>query len=92
MRKKIIAESGAPPKGIYSPAIVAQGPMVFISGQGPVDPAGEFQFGSFEEQAKLTFDNVTKLLEAAGASWANAVKVVAQEAVGGEEGQGGVGL
>ena len=74
MRKQITAETGAPPKGIYSPAIVAKGTMVFVSGQGPVDQNGEFQFGSFEEQAKLTFDNVTKLLQAAGTSWANVVR------------------
>jgi 2-iminobutanoate/2-iminopropanoate deaminase len=76
MRQQVIAENGAPPKGVYSPAIVADGPMVFVSGQGPVDPqSGQFQFGSFAEQAKLTFDNVTSLLEAAGTSWKNAVKV-----------------
>ena len=74
MRKQITAETGALPKGIYSPAIMARGPMVFVSGQGPVDQKGEFQFGSFEEQAKLTFDNVTKLLDAAGTSWANVVR------------------
>ena len=76
MRKQITSAQGAPPKGIYSPAIVADGPAVYISGQGPVDPeTGNFVFGSFEEQAKLTFDNVTALLEAAGTSWASVVKV-----------------
>ena len=75
MRKQIIAETGAPPKGIYSPAIMASGTMLFVSGQGPVDQSGEFQLGSFEEQAKLTFDNITKLLEAGGTTWANVVRV-----------------
>jgi 2-iminobutanoate/2-iminopropanoate deaminase len=76
MRTQIVAEKGAPPKGVYSPAIVAQGTFAFVSGQGPVDPeTGEFRFGSFEEQAKLTFDNVTTLLTAAGTSWAQVVKV-----------------
>ena len=75
MRKQVIADAGAPAKGIYSPAIAASGTMVFISGQGPVDMYGEFQFGTFEEQAKMTFDNVTKLLQAAGTSWKHAVKV-----------------
>jgi len=75
MRKQVTAKKGAPPKGIYSAAIMASGPMVFVSGQGPVDQAGEFQFGSFEEQAKLTFDNVTTLLQAAGTSWEHVVKV-----------------
>ena len=76
MRKQVIAEKGAPPKGIYSPAIVASGTIAYISGQGPVDPeTGELQLGNFAQQAKLTFDNVTTLLEAVGTSWKHAVKV-----------------
>ena len=77
MRKQVIAERGAPPKGIYSPAIVASGTVAYISGQGPIDPeTGEIQLGSFAQQAQLTFDNVTTLLEAAGTSWKHVVKVV----------------
>jgi 2-iminobutanoate/2-iminopropanoate deaminase len=76
MRKQVIAERGAPPKGIYSPAIVASGTVAYISGQGPIDPeTGEIQLGSFAQQAQLTFDNVTTLLEAAGTSWKHVVKV-----------------
>jgi len=76
MRSEIFSEKGAPPKGLYSQAIAARGTMLFVSGQGPVDPvSGEFRFGSFAEQAKLTFDNVTVLIEAAGTSWANIAKV-----------------
>ncbi len=76
MRKEIFTEKGATPKGPYSQAIVAGGPMVFVSGQGPVDPAtGDMKLGSFREQAELVFDNITTLLEAAGTSWANVVRV-----------------
>ena len=76
MRKQVVAEKGAPPQGIYSPAIVASGTVAYISGQGPVDPqSGQLQLGSFAQQAKLTFDNVTTLLEAAGTSWEHVVKV-----------------
>ena len=76
MRKEIRSDKGAPPKGAYSPAILAEGRMVFVSGQGPVDPeTGEFRLGSFAEQAELVFDNITALLEAAGTSWANVVRV-----------------
>jgi 2-iminobutanoate/2-iminopropanoate deaminase len=76
MRKQVVSEKAAPPKGIYSPAIIASGTMAFISGQGPVDPrTGELQLGSFAEQATLAFQNVTTLLEAAGTSWEHAVKV-----------------
>ena len=76
MRKQITAKKGARPIGPYSPAIVASGPTLYVSGQGPVDPeTSEFRFGSFAEQARLTFDNVTALLEAAGTSWSYVVKV-----------------
>ena len=76
MRKQVVAEKGAPPQGIYSPAIAASGTVAYISGQGPVDPqSGQLQLGSFAQQAKLTFDNVTTLLEAAGTSWEHVVKV-----------------
>jgi 2-iminobutanoate/2-iminopropanoate deaminase len=76
MRRIITSDKGAPPIGPYSPAIMAGGPTLYVAGQGPVDPdSGEFRFGSFEEQAKLTFDNVSALLEAAGTSWAHVVRV-----------------
>lgn len=76
MRKQITSAKGAPPKGVYSPAIAARGTMLFVSGQVPVDPqTGEFKLGSFEEQARLAFDNVTALLEAGGTSWQNVTKV-----------------
>ncbi|HXF61102.1 MAG TPA: Rid family hydrolase [Caldilineaceae bacterium] len=76
MRKPIIAEKGAKPKGPYTPAIVAQGPLVFVSAQGPFDPAtGQIEAQTFRDQAKQVFDNITVLLEAAGATWADVVKV-----------------
>lgn len=76
MRKQIFTAKGAEPKGPYSQAIVAAGPTVYVSGQGPVDPeTGEFRFGSFREQAELTFQNISTLLEAAGTSWAHVLKV-----------------
>ena len=76
MRKQIFTARGAAPQGPYSQAIVTEGPLVFVSGQGPVDPeTGELCLGSFREQAELTFQNVGTLLEAAGTSWAHVVRV-----------------
>ena len=76
MRKPVISDKGAPPKGIYTPAIAAKGAFLFVSGQGPVDPkSGEFVIGSFKEQAMLTFRNVGSLLEAGGTSFEQVVKV-----------------
>jgi 2-iminobutanoate/2-iminopropanoate deaminase len=76
MHRVIYTESGAEPQGPYSQAIVADGPQVYVAGQGPVDPeTGELRLGSFREQAELTFRNIGTLLEAAGTSWEHVVKV-----------------
>jgi 2-iminobutanoate/2-iminopropanoate deaminase len=76
MRQQIFTKKGAKPMGPYSQAIVADGPTVYVSGQGPVDPAtGELVLGSFREQAELALSNVGTLLEAAGSSWAHVVRV-----------------
>ena len=76
MRKAIHSENAPNPRGPYSPAIVASGPTVYISAQGPYDPAtGQVRSGGFGEQARQVFENVSALLEGAGTSWANAVKV-----------------
>jgi 2-iminobutanoate/2-iminopropanoate deaminase len=76
MRKELFTEKGAAPLGPYSQGIVAKGKTVYLSGQGPVDPAtGKMQLGTFKEQAELVFKNITTLLEAAGTSWANVVRV-----------------
>ncbi len=75
-REQVIASKGASPKGIYSQGIIAEGKQLFVSGQGPVDPVtGELQLGAFAEQTKLTFQNVTAILEAAGTGWNNVIKV-----------------
>jgi 2-iminobutanoate/2-iminopropanoate deaminase len=76
MRKEISTRKGAPPQAIYSQAIVADGPQVYVSGQISVDPVTEeARIGSFREQTELALKNISVLLEAAGTSWAHVVKV-----------------
>ncbi len=76
MREEVFTEKGAKPVGIYSQGIIASGPTVYISGQGPNDPAtGQRVTGSFRDEAERVFQNLTILLEAAGTSWANVTKV-----------------
>lgn len=76
MRKQVFTEKGAKPVGPYSQAIVADGPTVYVSGQGPIDPkTGTFDKDDFAAQVKQVFENLTVLLEAAGTSWANVVRV-----------------
>lgn len=60
----------------FSHGIIASGRLLFISGQGPVDPAtGQFVLGGFEEQARLTFDNLAAVAAAAGTDLSRAIKV-----------------
>jgi 2-iminobutanoate/2-iminopropanoate deaminase len=76
MRKAIVSDKAPRPRGPYSPAIIASGPTVYVSAQGPVDPAtNQFVGGSFSDQAERVFKNVGALLEAAGTSWQHVVKV-----------------
>jgi 2-iminobutanoate/2-iminopropanoate deaminase len=60
----------------FSMAVETSGRLLFISGQGPIDPAsGEIVAESFEQQARLTLDNLKAVTDAGGGSLSNAVKV-----------------
>jgi 2-iminobutanoate/2-iminopropanoate deaminase len=74
MKKTVMAEKGPKPAGPYSHAVVANG-FVFISGQGPVDPETGTMPDAFVDQVRQTFRNVQTILEAAGTSPDNVVKV-----------------
>jgi 2-iminobutanoate/2-iminopropanoate deaminase len=74
MRKTVMAEKGPAPAGPYSHAVVANG-FVFISGQGPVDPETNAMPDAFADQVRQTLSNVQTILEAAGTSLENVVKV-----------------
>jgi 2-iminobutanoate/2-iminopropanoate deaminase len=74
--RKVIRTSDAPlPRGVYSQAIVADG-FVFVAGQIPVNPkTNELEPGDFKSQARLTLRNVEAVLEAAGSSLGDAVRL-----------------
>jgi 2-iminobutanoate/2-iminopropanoate deaminase len=74
MKKTVMAEKGPKPAGPYSHAVVANG-FVFISGQGPVDPETGIMPDAFTDQVRQTLSNVQTILEAAGTSLDNVVKV-----------------
>jgi 2-iminobutanoate/2-iminopropanoate deaminase len=74
-KEAIRAPQAAAGRGPY-PQALRVGPLVFVSGQGPLDPAeNQPRAGSFEEQVRLTFANVKAILVAAGLSLADVVKV-----------------
>jgi 2-iminobutanoate/2-iminopropanoate deaminase len=75
MRKAIHVEGHAAPSAPYSPAIVENG-FVFVSGQGPLDPkTGEYKKGDIQSETRQVFENIKSILEAAGTSMDNVVKV-----------------
>lgn len=58
------------------PQAVTFGPLVFVSGQGPLSPAtNEPICGSFAEQVVQTFENLRAILGAAGVGLEHLVKV-----------------
>ena len=66
---------GPEAKGPYSPAMVF-GDLVFVSGQGPVDPTtGKFVRGDVLDEMKVALENVRLILEAAGSTLQNVLKV-----------------
>lgn len=75
-RKRSVKTDKAPkPVGPYSQAVIA-GNSIYVAGQGPIDPkTGKIVGNTFEEQAIRTFENLRAILEAAGASLADVVKV-----------------
>ena len=74
--KEIITTSKAPePVGPYSP-VVACGDLLYISGQGPIDTAsGELVKGDLEQEARLTLNNIQRILEDVGSSLEHVLKV-----------------
>jgi 2-iminobutanoate/2-iminopropanoate deaminase len=75
MIDRIFPKDTPTPRGPYSPVIRA-GDFIFVSGQGPIDPStDEMSLGSIEHETRITLTNVKRLLEAAGATLADVVKV-----------------
>jgi 2-iminobutanoate/2-iminopropanoate deaminase len=62
------------PAGPYSPAIIA-GNTIYVAGQGPFDPVTGKMPNAFEEQAVQVLENIKTIVEAAGATLADVVKV-----------------
>jgi len=70
-----IATPSAPAAiGPYSQAVAA-GNLLFVSGQIPLDPeTGELVGGDIESQTRRVLDNVTAIIQAAGADMDRVVK------------------
>ncbi|WP_297535913.1 RidA family protein [Thermococcus sp.] len=80
MEKRVVYTEKAPkPIGPYSQAILVEGgKFLFVSGQIPIDPeTGEIVGGTIEEQAERAIRNMLAIVEEAGGSAENVVKVTA---------------
>jgi len=74
--KKVIYTDRAPkPVGPYSQGVLVNG-WLFIAGQIPIDPAtGKIVEGSFEDKVRRVLENIKAIVEAAGGSLDDVVKV-----------------
>jgi 2-iminobutanoate/2-iminopropanoate deaminase len=77
MKQQIRTTDAPQPSGAYSQGIRA-GDLVFVAGQGALDPAtGDVVGETIEEQTELTMKNIEAILRAAGGSLDDVVKLTA---------------
>ncbi|RCR70647.1 RidA family protein [Larkinella punicea] len=76
MSKKIVVSGENIPKSHlpFSPGIVS-GDYLFVSGQASVDDTGAIVNDTFEGECRRSFENLKRIVEAAGASLDDAVQV-----------------
>ncbi|MQM26922.1 RidA family protein [Glycomyces albidus] len=74
MTEKLAIRTDAAPAPAHAfPQGVRKGPLLTVSGQGPVDPAtGEYLYpGDVKAQTRRTLENVAAIVEAGGAAFAD---------------------
>jgi len=75
MRTVVQTPKGPQPRGPYSQAIVAGG-FVFVAGQGAINPVtNELELGDVASETRLTLQNIKGILEGAGSSLQDVVRV-----------------
>ncbi len=76
-RKEAVYTDKAPkPVGPYSQGILLDNGLLFISGQIPIDPStGQLIKEDFRKQVKQVLDNIVAIVEAAGGTVDDIVKV-----------------
>ena len=74
MIERIHPRGAVEPRGPYTPAIRA-GDFIFVSGQGPIDPAtNQYSYGDVRHETLLVLSNIRRILEGAGATTSDVVK------------------
>jgi len=75
MRKVVRTSEGPSPGGPYSQAIVADG-FVFVAGQAAINPStNALELGDVGSETRRTLQNIRAILEAAGSSLRDVVRV-----------------
>jgi reactive intermediate/imine deaminase len=76
VRRFLSPETLPAPFGYSHVVEVRPGRVIYVSGQVPLDRDGQLVGeGDFEAQARQVFENLQAALDAAGASWADVVKL-----------------
>jgi reactive intermediate/imine deaminase len=75
--KRFLSPATLPPPFGYSHVVDAPaGRIIYVSGQVPLDADGQLVGeGDFAAQTRQVFENLSRALEAAGASWSDVVKL-----------------
>jgi len=74
MIERITPPGAASPRGPYSHAVRAGG-FIYVSGQGPIDPATDkMSYGTIEHETRIVLGNIKRILEGCGASMKDVVK------------------
>ncbi|MCE4609347.1 MAG: RidA family protein [Desulfurococcales archaeon] len=75
IKQAVYTDKAPRPVGPYSQAILIDG-FLFVSGQIPIDPStGKLIDGTFEEKTRRVLENVKAIIEAAGGTLDDVVKV-----------------
>jgi 2-iminobutanoate/2-iminopropanoate deaminase len=76
MKEKVVTDKAPVPAGPYSQAIVKNN-RIYVAGQGPLNPATGQKPETITEQTRQVLTNIKNILETAGASMSDVVKVSA---------------
>ena len=76
-KRAFVTEKAAVTGGPYSQAIIHNG-LMYLSGQGPIDPiTNQVIHGTIEQETELAMENIRIILEETGSSLNNVLQVSA---------------
>ena len=76
-KKALETDKAALPGGPYSQAIIYNG-IIYLSGQGPIDPqTNQVVHGTIEQETELSMENIRIILEEAGSSLSKVLQITA---------------